>query len=298
MYSMKKLLEKNGIVSDGDWDGVFGTGLLLQWAKSQNIHVANIVFPKPRDLQVSHFSEIVSLEIVPTKCPIERSIIFDHHEGPHTDKYYGNIWIFGKFLSVAELVQRLLDVEVPQKWIDAINEVDSTFPKSELGIFLFKAYQADVENFPRIELANKIAAQRYNELLDILKPLVDRYIEQEKIAEQLIESVEFLLPNVPYFIYSENQMGARRIAMFKLEEKYDIVIAIRMQENTIYASIATMKSNINLLPIFNELRNMGFSAGGHENVGGITVYKISLNKFLDILKGLIKRYIYHKMGTC
>lgn len=291
MTILQKLLSSKGIVSDGDWDGVFGTGILVRWATEREINVKKIIFPSPLEIKKGSYSRIVSLEIVPTKCKIEKSIIFDHHEGPHTDIYEGNIWIYGKFLSVGRLIVEFLDMEVPKVWIDAIDEVDSGFPTSKLGTHLFKAYQANVESFPRREIAELISREEYDQVLDLLSERVQKYNKQEQVAEVLIKSAEELIPRVVYFTYEETQQGARRIAMFKLEQQYDIVIAIRIQNETLFSSIATMKENIDLTKLFNELRKIGLSSGGHSNVGGVSG-DIPQNKFLEILKNLIYKLYY------
>jgi len=279
---------KNGIISDGDWDGVFATGLLINWAYSYGI-IPSFYFPSPVELKNLSVIEKVSVEIVPTKTVVKNSIIFDHHEGPQTDTYENNnIWIYGKVKSVARLVANFLEVDVDEKWILAIDEVDSANIKSELSKILFKAYQADVTHFPRDKIAKLVAEFKFNELLDVCKELAERYEVQEKIADKLIKNSYEMFPNVKYFFYKEGEEGAKRIAMIKLEDKNDIVIAIGKKADTYLLSIGTKKSNIDLRPLFEEARKKGYNAGGRENIGGIQSAN-NIDKILDFLKENIKK---------
>ncbi|MHA1471253.1 MAG: hypothetical protein ACTSSP_11940, partial [Candidatus Asgardarchaeia archaeon] len=80
----------------------------------------------------------------------------------------------------------------------------------------------------------------------------------------------------------------KRIAMIKLEDKNDIVIAIGKKVDTYLLSIGTKKSNIDLRPLFEEARKKGYNAGGRENIGGIQSAN-NIDKILDFLKENIKK---------
>ena len=281
---MKILLQllKNGIVSDGDWDGVVGTGLLLRYSREHRVSPSSVLFPNPKTFANLHIDRKVCIEIIPTKCYIEHSLIFDHHEGPQTDKYQGNIWIFGKSESVAELISKVLEVSIPEQWMTAVNEVDTARINSKLGELLFKAYHADVANFPREHIAKLIADENYSEIMFILKQKAREFKKQEERAKLLMEDATELVEGVISFEYFPGDEGAKRIALIALEEKYPVVLAYSVTPNGFVSSIATRSKQINLIPLFDLLRKNGFSAGGHENVGGIQGN--SLRKFLNLLK--------------
>ena len=275
-------LLKNGIVSDGDWDGVVGTGLLLRYGKGHGIIPSSVLFPNPKTFSSLHIDKKICIEIIPTKCFIEHSLIFDHHEGPQTDKYQGNVWVFGKFESVAELISKTLGIMIPPEWMTAVNEVDTARIHTKLGELLFKAYHADVTNFPREHIAKLVAEGNYSGIMFILKQKAREFKKQEERAKVLIEDATEIVDGVVAFEYFPGDEGAKRIALINLEEKYPIVIAYSITPNGFVSSIATRSRETNLIPLFDLFRKIGFSAGGHENVGG--VQGDSLRKFLNQIK--------------
>ena len=84
-----------------------------------------------------------------------------------------------------------------------------------------------------------------------------------------------------------------REAMFRLEEKYKIVISIGLKNNMAFkASIGTRDSEIDLNKIYDDLRNIdGITAGGRRNIGGVQFNSIRLREALEIFRKIFKKLL-------
>ena len=294
----KVLLNKiNHIVSDGDWDGIVATALLIIYARKNDIEPV-IQYPHPRELKNSAFENVVSVEITPTKTKICNSVIFDHHEKVEG---HGNVWVFDSNApSVASLVSEFLDIEFDKNFMDAINAIDQgDWRKTELSQILFKAFQIDPASFPRMEITYRLANYEIDYVISWATERARLFNGIMKIAEKLKENKILLWskPAIVYFTYRVGKdEGARRLALLDLEEEYDIAISLGIQDRDIFVTgtIAT-KKDIDLSPLFKELRKMGYNAGGRKNVGGFqAVRELKISKVLDDLKLVVKKVFSEK----
>mgnify|MGYP000185601048 CR=1 FL=1 len=290
MIDLDLLLSKiRRIVSDGDWDGILATSLLIKLARRYNIEPI-ISYPHPKELRSMKLNDVVSIEITPTKTQITNSIIFDHHE---KIEGYGNIWIFDdKAPSVAALVSEVLGIPTDEEILDAVNAIDQgNWRQDILSQLLFKAYQIDPVSFPRLEITYKLAKDDFKSVIELCKARAKAFKNIERRANELKKGIKVLFssPSVVYFTYNVGRdEGARRLALLDLEEEFDIVIALGVEnENFVTGTIATKRRGINLMPIFRDLRNMGYNAGGRRNVGGFQTIKKDV-KLERVLNDLIK----------
>lgn len=277
------------IVSDGDWDGVTATALLVKYAKEHNIDPV-ISYPHPRDLKNLSFNYVVSVEITPTKAEIRNSIIFDHHE---KIEGFNNIWIFdANATSVASLVSNFLNIPIDKEFLEAIDAIDQgKWEKSELSKLLFLGYQVDPASFPRMEITYLIANDEIDKIISWAENK-SKSFEKLMARAKNIKDAAFRIcdkPLVLCLIYRiKRDEGARRIALIELEKQADIAIALGVEnECFITGTIATMK-NITLTPLYAELRKLGYNAGGRGNVGGFQDrFNRPINDVITDLKNIL-----------
>jgi len=279
------------IVSDGDWDGIVATSILLIYAKDRKIEPV-IRYPHPRKLKTLSFDYVVSVEITPTKTKITNSVIFDHHEKIDSGE---NIWIFdSKAPSVAWLVSRFLDIEFDRKFLEAINAIDQgNWRQTQLSQTLFKAFQIDPSNFPRMEITYNLVNSEIEKVISWAEQRAKLFEPVMKLAQKLMSNVRVLLdsPKIVYFTYEVGrEEGARRIALLELEDEYDIVIALGERKGKFITGTVATKKGHNLRVLFEELRKLGYNAGGRENVGGFQALEaINVEDVIKNVKEVLTR---------
>lgn len=300
---LNKFIRKSPIIiSDGDWDGIMASGILLMYARNLGIQNLKIEFPAPPEWRGLELEKVIAIEIVPTKVrSIKRSLIIDHHEGPKTDPKNNNEWIFdGGAKSAAEVIYRFLSkhaaLNVPQGWLDAINAIDSGNPKaSQLSWFLWSAFRADVRNFPREKIAQMIADERWHGIIKLLKPLSEKYEAIEATAKMLVRDHHRVGEKVAYFIYGNDdvQRSASKPAMLELEKQYDIVAAIEVDGklNLVNCTLGTMNGELDLTPVFEKFRALEYNAGGRKTIGGIQPnnFEIHAAEFIEVLAEILRK---------
>ncbi|MHA1595724.1 MAG: DHH family phosphoesterase [Candidatus Baldrarchaeia archaeon] len=257
------------IVSDGDWDGVFASGLLMR------VTDLPVEFPRPSELPSAELERVVTVEIGPTKVRAMRDcLIIDHHEVPELPSGC-EMLVDMSAGSAAEIVAKVWELEVPREWLGALSEIDSARVSSDLAKKMWAAYRANVENFPRREVAEMIRDGRWE---DLYRLVVERAEEYRKIEEKVPELVKRGCPlegveGVAILTYDPDdkvERGASKDAMLRLEETYDVVVAIGAKSGRFSrATIGTRSERVNLAVIFEFLRNRGYNAGGKAQVGGV-----------------------------
>lgn len=284
------------IVSDGDLDGIFATGLLVRYFRGLGFDV-EYSYPKPDALPNLKVSGCILVELPLTKglVYVDENVLVDHHEGPARIELLRNSKIVRRFTfdhcrSVVEVVCNGLGICVRKDLLDAINDTERGVYSSQLAEFLHKAYLLNIfSSEMRIKLTELVSKSMWEQIVDWAK---NEYGKWENLVEPrvkyFVDNVEVLIPSVVYFTYREEDAidkAARSKAMFLLEDKYDIVISIGLDKNSnaISARIAT-KRPIDLTPVFEELRKMGYLAGGRKNVGGVRFGGIKIEKALEDIK--------------
>ncbi|MHA1590098.1 MAG: hypothetical protein ACTSVA_05790 [Candidatus Njordarchaeales archaeon] len=292
---MDVLLKKiKHIVSDGDWDGVVATALLIRFARKHGIEPI-IEYPHPAELKERSFENVVAVEITPTKTKVVNSVIIDHHE---KIEGFGNIWFFDENArSVAELVARIVKETLSRDLMEAVSNIDQgLWDANELTKTLFLAFQVDPGRFPRLEITYRLANGDEKWVIE----WADKKSHEAKgillRAEKLAKEAEELIPNsdIVYFIYTlRKDDGARRLALLKLERLHKIAISLGVENNRfVTGTIATYNKDIDLREIFEKLRKEGYSAGGRRNVGGFQARnEISVEKVIKDLREVFRRWL-------
>ncbi|MHA1615906.1 MAG: hypothetical protein ACTSX9_01170 [Candidatus Njordarchaeales archaeon] len=292
---LEELLKKiKHIVSDGDWDGVVATALLIRYAKKHGIESV-VEYPHPMDLKNKQFENVVAVEITPTKTWISNSIIIDHHEKVEG---FGNKWIFDENArSVAELVSKVTGERLSKEFMEAVSNIDQGFwDRDELTKTLFLAFQLDPGRFPRLEITYKLVNGDENWVIEWAKTKSKKASDLISRAEKLISKAKNLIEgeDIVFFEYRVKiEDGPRRLALLKLETRHRIVVSLGTKDNTfVTGTIATFDNQLDLREIFHILRQLGYNAGGRKNVGGFQATRnVTVNEVIRDLKIAFKRWL-------
>ncbi len=272
---MKIKIQK--IVAHGDWDGVAGAGLLSR------IIEAPLEFPL--ELTELTIENAACIEITPGRVKsLRNSLIIDHHgtqQREGVDEQV-NQWILKpEYKAVSSLIADHWQLEFPQEWRNAIEEVDTATLKTELSKKIWKAYRVDAKGFPRQQAAEMVKKGEWKQLREWAEKQQEEYPKIEEKTRELLEKSEHLTPETVYFTFQFNdrwERGASKDAMLILEEKAPIVIAIGVEEKGVKSGTIATRQNIGLTKIYQQLRQQGYTSGGHKTVGGFQALK---NKTLE-----------------
>ncbi|MEM2146379.1 MAG: DHHA1 domain-containing protein, partial [Candidatus Jordarchaeaceae archaeon] len=115
---------------------------------------------------------------------------------------------------------------------------------------------------------------------------------QEK-AKELAQKSQKLTTLTTYFTYRYGDRwgrGASKEAMLTLEEKTPIVVSIAIDHQIVKKGTIATKKNLDLTEIYEQLRNEGYSSGGHRTIGGFqTLENKTLEQTLQDLKNALKQ---------
>ncbi len=295
------------IVSDGDMDGIFATGLLLRYADAVGVP-ATAEFPPPAKLDGLQVHDALVIELPTTKGVryVGDVLLIDHHNNaPHVQ------WLRGRdcLMSVSfEGVRAASDIVVALKpdvlpdtplgraLLDAVADLDQGLHESQLAVDLHHAYALDIEDAEmRTRVAMWVREGAWEEVVGWVREARERWRHVEGAVGEMVASCQELLPGVVWFLYSK--VGDRRVAMrqamLTLEETHPVVIALQQEEDGTVskASFGTKRSDINLLPLFETLRDIdGVTSGGRERVGGAAFPPgLRAQDILEIVRAAIER---------
>jgi len=300
------------VVSDGDLDGIFASGLLLRVLGFEGDLEGVVEFPHPLSLSGLRVSSSILIELPLSKGLVYcgENILIDHHPEPprvelYRDENCVESVVVGGAESVASVVYMIFrDVlelsDTALKILRAIDNIDQGRHPDKLSVDLHNAFSLNKrDDGMRYMLVRAILEDRWGSIIRWAEAESRRFEEQVPIKiEELIGRAQRLTGNVVYFTYDFDdnvEAAAMTNAMISLEDKYDIVIAIATKNNKpISARIAT-KKDIDLLPVFEKLREQGINAGGRKNVGGAQFGDIAtLDETIRILEKAIKNTLTDK----
>jgi len=300
------------IFSDGDIDGVFGTGLLLLGLNINDIEIPlkNIRFPHPlsfRKLKINN-SILIELPITKGLKYVGENILVDHH------KDFSEVTLYKDYEKVVQVKMDLTPSIcrtifnifknefkiLPQSILNIIKSIDNI----DQGILLnrldkkvFYAFQLHVQrNIDRKIIVKWIVNYEWDKINNFIEGEREKYELIEKIVKDKINSSQKMFKDIVYFTYNPKKILERvamREAMFRLEEKYKIVISIGLKNNMAFkASIGTRNPEIDLNKIYDDLRNIdGITAGGRRNIGGVQFNPIELREVLEIFRKIFKKIL-------
>ncbi len=287
------------IVSDGDLDGIFAAGLLLRGLNLCGVEAGldSVSFPHPRNLIGMRVEGSFLIELPPSKG-LEYSgwnLLVDHHGGVsglllyRDGKVENHLMMDGA--SVAEIVVKALRLELSSEallLVDAVGKIDQAIYDSKLIEDLHKAYRLEISNPDmRVRVAGWVYKGEWRRIIEWATETGGKWSLVEEREKHLYNNRVSLCSGIVYFTYDGYDpldQAAMRGAMFKLEEEYKVVIAVRIEDGKpVSASIGT-KQDIDLQPLFSKLAACGLSAGGRGNIGGVQVSGLSLGNFLELVR--------------
>jgi len=187
------------ILSDGDWDGILASALLVKWLRKQGFKcgVSEVEFPKPRKLYSMKIKDYILVELPPSRGYIveDEALLFDHHgvtglflvrRGEQIEKLIKT----REFPSAARLVSFLLDIKLAkgyEKLLKAVDLIDTgESRKDSFAWMIHKAYliNTDSSEFRRIVLAMLIE--------DKIKDLIEYLREESKAYDKALEKINIL----------------------------------------------------------------------------------------------------------
>jgi len=285
------------IVSDGDLDGIFATGFLIRYFRNIGLEV-EYIYPKPERINGMIVQDCILVELSLTRGIIYKgeNLLFDHHNGPtrvelfKENKVVKSI-VFPNCKSIAQLVHDVLRIKVNKELLEAINDIDNGIYEKEVAEKLHRAYLLNISSVDmRKFLTESVANQKWKEILEWAEKESRKWRKHvEPKIRDMFERTYVIVPGVAVFTYFEQndiEKAARTEAMLKLEDKYDIVVSIGLddQNRAVSARIATRKP-IDLSTVYKQLRKLGYTAGGRKNVGGV---QFNYKNLKDILRELEK----------
>lgn len=308
MESVKKTLlhfiKENGlnIVSDGDWDGIVGSAILVKWCRKLGMNKYSIDLPHPRKVPLLTLSGNIVIELSPSRgYKVEsRCILFDHHNFngvaflEKDNKIVPIIEYKEDIGSIAELIYHVLEIhdEKLEKLINIINYIDQGKSKEIKEAWRYhKAYLANIDSQGfRLKIFKLIIDEKYEELETIIQEAAKIYDKAQEYVEKIVARSTIIDDRIAVSWYNVDvkfEKIAFREAMFKLEEKYDLVIiAAKRSDNTIERlHLGSYKLDVGKIieQTLNILKKEGVKGGGKRTAGGIQ-FPILTIRFDDLDK--------------
>ena len=279
------------IVADGDWDGVVATGLLLR------VFNLPFYFPHPPEIPKLRLNRVIAIEVGPTKVEaITNSLIIDHH-ALSKESETNETLIDLRYKSAASLVADHWALDYPSNWREVIESIDSGQVTSSMGQTVWKAFLIDIEHFPRRWITRLVNNGKWEKIEEWCEERAIEYdINTKTKMEELLARAAKLGEDAVWFWFAlenKNEWACKTPTMLKLENEFNIVIALAMTEDKVMSGTLGTKK-VNLLPIFEGLRTLGYNAGGRETIGGFQCLDIkSVYDVVQDLKTVLAKVNYN-----
>ena len=292
------------IVSDGDWDGIVASALLVRELRGRG-YEPEVEFPPPRRLAGMEVGRAVLVELAPTRGyrVVDDSLLIDHHGfvGVKLLRPGGveEVWgVLGGVESVAELVARLLGFRPVGEWarlLEAVNLIDvGRSGDDELALALHRAYLYHVsEGEMRRMLLGLLVEGRVGEVFEWARREAERYVEALGRVEDIVSRVvEVGGCAVSWYVLGGDEEKVFREAMFRLEEKYRCCVMLGVRDGLVERMhVGTYRGDVDAArvaeAIVGELRRVGVEAtgGGRRGAAGVQVLgRVSLGVALDAVR--------------
>ncbi|MCF2136434.1 MAG: hypothetical protein K9W43_04255 [Candidatus Thorarchaeota archaeon] len=274
------------IVSDGDLDGIFATGFLLQYFEQIGQSV-QYEYPAPKLIRGMEVSNSILIELPLTKGLVYRgtNLLIDHHnEAPHLQLYSGATLVSSCSLdfdvrAVTEVITFLIKdrVTLPKEAesvLSAVSRIDQGIYESDLDFDLHHAYLLEIESSQmRARVTEWVRRNQWSKIIDWANDARHKWQTVQQHVSEFVRAALPVIDNAVYFTYGEGSIerSAMRDAMLQLETEHPIVVAVQMGEDGSVSriSIGTTREDIDLTPMFDYLRSIpGVTAGGRKSIGG------------------------------
>ncbi len=292
------------ICSDGDMDAIFASAFLIKGLDLVGDLRDILRFPRPDRLSGYVVRDSFAVELPLSKGVVYRGqvVLIDHHPEPARVEVYENDCLVDRCVvdnvrSVASAVYIILrdSLDLPQIALNilrSIDNIDNAVYETELDRWLHKAFFINKMNDEfRYLLVKYIINDEWCKIVEWARKQASIYDQEvPRTVEKLVGRVKELKLGVVYFTYNAEdkyESAALTPAMIKLEDRFNIVIAIGIRNNKAVSARIATKRDIDLIPIFNRLREKGINAGGRKNVGGARFKGIPLDSAIEQLRKAI-----------
>jgi len=283
MAGTEKLIGKSRVVSDGDLDAILASAYLVM---AGAVKPEDVEFPPPSRLRGMEIRDAIVVELPPSKgVELRNCVLLDHHfpDGAGRVVYYDaegrhHVLEEMRVRSVAELVRWWLALAVDIDVLEfegIVSDIDNGLYPTERHRKLHAAYRFNITS-PEMRrfLLEALAAGNVRAVWAWAEEEAAKAAEAGKVAKELAARAEVRGPVAVIYVDAEDriQMAAMREAMFKLEEKWPVVVAVvRECGKPARLSLATKTPGVDLTGLFERVRGVAgvAGAGGRPNVGGV-----------------------------
>ena len=303
------------IISEGDWDGILGTVLILLWLKSKGLKPStrHVLFPHPSELPGMAIRRAILIELSPSRGYIakEKCILIDHHEINGMAEVKGRriskivLETSEHMPSVTRLIINLLKLKnIPYnltKLIEAVDLIDQGKSKNNTYAWnLHKAYLINIEDKKfRYKVLKHLVRYEFEKLNKLVLNEAKAYdkAKSEKY-KVLIERTNIYsnerIATTYYMVSDRFEKAIFREVMLDLEKRHDIVVVLAVKDDSTLEKvhIATQDDKIDIrtliAKILRNLRYKGIIGGGKEKAGSIQFPILTLRfknaeKLIDII---------------
>ena len=281
---------KPTILSDGDWDGIVASTLLLKIFEKYSIHGVKVWFPSPAKMPSLKVSNKILIELPPSRGYeiTGECILIDHHgfTGVKMLKPDSMEIIYEykePISSVAELVVKIFGLELGEEWsklVEAVRLIDKgeSFANRDAEI-LHKAYLYNVsEQGFRNYLLRILLKDDWNALWKWAEEGYEKYEKAREVIKDITRrAIEYPSLTFTWFNVSNRQEKiVFREAMIMLEKNSRLVVVaatekdrvLRLHLGTKNPSVDASKEVIKLAKLF---QSHGFKVtyGGKKEAAGI-----------------------------
>jgi len=285
-------------------DAIFASAFLIKGLDLVGDLRDILRFPRPDRLSGYVVRDSFAVELPLSKGVVYRGqvVLIDHHPEPARVEVYENDCLVDRCVvdnvrSVASAVYIILrdSLDLPQIALNilrSIDNIDNAVYETELDRWLHKAFFINKMNDEfRYLLVKYIINDEWCKIVEWARKQASIYDQEvPRTVEKLVGRVKELKLGVVYFTYNAEdkyESAALTPAMIKLEDRFNIVIAIGIRNNKAVSARIATKRDIDLIPIFNRLREKGINAGGRKNVGGARFKGIPLDSAIEQLRKAI-----------
>jgi len=309
------------IYSDGDWDGILASAILLRWLRSRvrSVDLDWVYFPQPGRISGMKVEDAIIIELPPSRGyeVAGTCILFDHHaftgvmelsKGGLSRK----LLVLDKhFPSVSRLVADVLKawtlIEDLREIVDAVDLIDEGRSMADEKAWLMhRAYLArkDDPGYRR-RLLELLYNGEKDELMRLIEEDARKYDEARKrVFPKMLErcvtagGVAFTW----YLLSSTEERMVFREVMMRLEEDNPVVVVAGVREDGTMdrLHLASRKINVGdyVEKVLRFLREKGVTGGGKRSAGGIQFPLLVLRledkeKILEMFRNL-----YGEADTC
>ena len=233
-----------GIVSDGDWDGILASALIVRELARRGYR-PGVEFPPPSRIPGMEIGGVLLVELSPTRGyrVVDDALLVDHHGfvGVKLLRPGGEeVWAeMGEADSVAELVARLLGLRLEGDWgrlLHAVNLIDTgRSGEDRLALTLHRAYLYNVSS-PEMRrmLLELLVEGRLGEVFKWAEEEAGKYEKALGLVDVITGRARVLGGcAVAEYVLGGDEEKVYREAMFRLEERHGCCVMLAVRDGRV-----------------------------------------------------------------